>query len=334
MSVTAVDWMGLSTSVVEAILLDWSLPVVGNLTFPWSSRELPVTNATTAIVELVGGAYDDESEVDLSWDTFAMDGGVSPLCTVVLESRSSYRIDCAQFVTSQFVTLCVNLVVTNQARLSSSTSACLIMDLIQPEFSVTPTAYVRDGQLRATWPSPHHSNDVAPVVEWAVCTTVACSNVSSISTSNLSVSLTHPTLQRFTGAVWINVQAVSTAGRHSLTVSSNCVWLGATPALGSVSLSPVVSLADIRDAVISLESWELPMCGAMMLEWCLGTQPGFDDLLPCVNVSWTFGTPTAISIREHEARLQVKDTKWNTHPCQLHPHALSSEARAFFCTIL
>ena len=308
-TVTAHDGMGATSSVVGSLLLDWTAPVVGGLRFTdlhphdaiVEGHHL-VTRMTTATVEVDGGVYDDESAVATTWKVVATDGGLEPTCDFFAKGGSRHGLRCAT-ASDDASSFCVHLVATNEAGLSANSSACLTVDPTPPTFAQPPTTHVAHerAQLVATWlESPFDSHSAIRAVEWAVCTPATCSNFSSLppTASNVSVPLTHPVLRNYSGAAWVSLRAANVVGLASAVVSSNCVALGASLRPGKVTLLPrgaggaaapppdTRPLTTLEGITATLAGWELPVCGELALEWCVGTLPGFSDLLACRNHSW------------------------------------------------
>ena len=80
--VTAVDGLNRSVSALTSLMVDLTPPVMGNLTMTYLPQRDAQTYLSNVSIDLVGAAYDDESNVTLSWNTTATDGGAPPTCTL------------------------------------------------------------------------------------------------------------------------------------------------------------------------------------------------------------------------------------------------------------
>ena len=304
-----------STYALASVMIDMTPPMMGNLS--WTSLDVrsPITRLSHASVDLIGGAYDDESDVALTWDVTATDRGDVPMCTFKEVpkhiSPSSWMASCdlGAIGASAF---CIFLTATNVAGLSTSRSACLTMDTTAPELPAPPVLQLQGGnatakRLVATWPEPLEPHDTLCSVAWTLCAQlaydIACANetLAMPGVTNTSIALSLPLLRNHTGHVWFKARAINRAGLHSDWAESNCVSLGAAavPPVGAVVLRAAVSpLSNLTDAVVHFDGWGLPVCGLMKLQWCVGTYPGLQDLLPCRNVSWLPGVATSYPLSD------------------------------------
>eukprot|EP00964_Phaeocystis_antarctica_P040208 scaffold22990_cov82-Phaeocystis_antarctica.AAC.1 len=300
-----------STYAIASVMIDMTPPVMGNLSWTHLDMRSSITSVSNASVDLVGGAYDDESDVVLTWNSKANDHGAVPMCTFRKVSPSSWMASC-DLGTIGASAFCIFLTATNVAGLSTTRSACLTMDTTAPEWPAPPVLQLQSGnatarRLVATWPEPLEPHDTLCSVVWTVCAQlaydIACANETRTleGVTNTSIALSLPLLRNHTGHVWFKARAINRAGLHSDWAESNCVSLGtaAAPPVGRVALWPSGSpLSNLADATVHFDGWRLPLCGLVKLQWCVGTYSGLQDLLPCRNVSWIPGVTTSYPLSE------------------------------------
>ena len=150
------------THAIASVIIDMTPPIMGNLSWTHLDARSPITRLSHASVDLIGGAYDDESDIALTWNVTATDRGVAPMCSFEEVPRhisaSSWMVSCdlGAIGASAF---CIFLTATNVAGLSTSRSACLTMDTTAPELPAPPVLQLQGGdaiarRLVATWPEP------------------------------------------------------------------------------------------------------------------------------------------------------------------------------------
>ena len=318
-----------STYAVTSVLIDMTPPMMGNLSWTHLDMRSSITSMSNASVDLVGGAYDDESDVVLTWNAKPNDHGAVPMCTFREVpkhiSPSSWMASCdlGAIGASAF---CIFLTATNVAGLSTTRSACLTMDTTAPEWPAPPVLQLQGGnatarRLVATWPEPLEQHDALCFVVWTVCVQlaydIACANETRTleGVTNTSIALSLPLLRNHTGHVWFKARAINRAGLHSDWAESNCVSLGtaAVPPVGRVALWPSGSpLSNLADATVHFDGWGLPVCGLVKLQWCIGTYSGLHDLLPCRNVSWIPGVATSYPLSAVVSELIAATTTLST----------------------
>ena len=226
-----------STYAVTSVLIDMTPPMMGNLSWTHLDMRSSITSMSNASVDLVGGAYDDESDVVLTWNAKPNDHGAVPMCTFREVpkhiSPSSWMASCdlGAIGASAF---CIFLTATNVAGLSTTRSACLTMDTTAPEWPAPPVLQLQGGnatarRLVATWPEPLEPHDTLCSVVWTVCAqlayNIACANETRTleGVTNTSIALSLPLLRNHTGHVWFKARAINRAGLHSDWAESNCV---------------------------------------------------------------------------------------------------------------
>ena len=246
------------------VLLDWSPPVVGNLTIliEEETTDIRIGDGEEISLDLIGGAYDEDTEdvnVTLSEQVVGSDSAVS--CTYTTMSASSWLARCNVLGAAASARLCFTATATNGAGLTASSSSCLTIDASSPEWlPAAPVLYFSgtDGGVLAVdfyMPSEPHASPCA--IELAVCYASQCSEYARIYANGSAGSFTQVSVplpvnllgQR--GAVWVKMIAVNRAGLRSATATSNCVVAGAyPPEIASVELGPRTLMNGLDDAYL------------------------------------------------------------------------------------
>ena len=80
-TVTAVDGMRNRGITTASLLVDWTSPILGNLSLNGVVGEVVVTGSSEVAISIQGGGYDEDSdEVTMHWSTESMGLAVVPSC--------------------------------------------------------------------------------------------------------------------------------------------------------------------------------------------------------------------------------------------------------------
>ena len=301
--VTATDSLGQESSSDALVMIDHTIPWIGNLSlgaFAADSLAAVAGNGTSALsdtvvrVELVGGALDPDLEVPLAvqWTQHANSNTVA--CTYSrLEPSWVWAAQCNVTEVSE---LCFGVSAVSVINLSSvERTACVAVDVMSsPTWTSTPvltrTANEQDG-LNATWAVPHNAfGHPFRYVHWALCTHAGCNppTASYLGQTSVLISLHDELLLGYGGATWVIVQAsmqptAASIGQQRAISSrtSNTVVVGATePTPGRLVLSPR-RMASLEEGMLLVGGFVEPVFSISSFVWCVGTRVSSADLVPC-----------------------------------------------------
>ena len=91
-----------------------------------------------------------------------------------------------------------------------------MMHASSPEWPAPPSLVrTSDGGLNATWTAPYEPYGRASVIDWVLCTFVACTAPTETQPRQrfVLISMEHALLRDYSGAVWVVVRASPTGAR-------------------------------------------------------------------------------------------------------------------------
>lgn len=315
-SVTAIDGRNLHVETTSRIVFDATLPTIGNLTF---SRLKPAANGATftrdsaVLLELVGGAFDEELQVDVAWSV--VDASQSAACVFsrVAEDPSSATLwefvaECS--VADQGSHFCIEAHAQTALGASDVQRVCLTMDLSAPEWGAAPSLLREPDELLLSWPPPTSNRSGPCTVRLRLCTYEGCDDEAHTydhTRRETSIPNTHPLLVNYTGDAWVELTATSRSGVCSKPIASNLVVIGDSgPGPGSLFIVPAKAVRRASMARVLVSGFRDPLLPMANFSYCIGLFAG-DSTAVCRNETIETEVPDVIELSELNGPIFERD---------------------------
>lgn len=307
-AVGATDMSGNAGLASTRVHVDGTPPLLGSLIVNNQSWATEVDIYETRFeVGVVGGAHDDETDdvrVRLSTQAHMDEHGTggNTSCRFTMQSPSwRWEARCVfQEATTRF---CVAAYAYTPLHASATSTVC-IRALVRAPVIKSVHLQREDDRLALHWPGLLEPTAAFDTL-WVLCTYDACTSatVSPANRTEAVVPADHALLDDYRGQVWAQVW---TRGGDGLLLStptvSNALIIakGGFEEPGTVDVAPRPYLSSLAELVIFIGGFVDPLHGTVYFQWCVGSNDGGSDLLPCQNQTVV---PTRIALADYSAQI-------------------------------